>query len=124
MPAYTMEQLPGLPVIVLRFLSDFNLETDIADVIPHSDRMIEGIPGKVYFVCDATEMPMPTIMAIIESTNSIIKKSNLEQNRQRLEEIVLISPNRVIQLAAAGLNSRAFAWLNVKVFATYDAGLD
>lgn len=119
-----MEQLADLPIIVLRLNPDFDAESEIMRAMDAGDEILLRIHSPVYYICDATLAPTPTVKGLIEGANWVVCRPNFKHVQSRIRETMLIAPNKAMQVAARGLNTEAFGWLNIRVFATYDGALD
>jgi hypothetical protein len=124
MPSYEIARVGDLPAVVLHFQRDFNVEADFASAVRDVNALVQRIEGPICFLCDATHAPPPTLAGIVEGANTLAKRLNRQDARSRIDEIVLIAPQRVYQLAAKGLNSETFGWINMTIFESYAAALD
>jgi hypothetical protein len=121
---FSVEQLADLPIVILRLHADFDAETQLMDAIDAADVVMLRINTPVYYICDATLAPKPTFKGVIEGSNAVVKRSNFNLIQSMIQEVLLIAPNKVMQMVAKGLNTEAFGWLHIKVFDSYDGALD
>jgi hypothetical protein len=124
MPSYEIARVGDLPAVVMHFLPSFDFEADFAPAVREVTTLVRQIEGPVCFLCDATHAPPPTVKGIVEGANTLARRLNRQEARARIDEIVLIAPQRVYQLAAQGLNSETFGWINMTIFESYAAALD
>jgi hypothetical protein len=124
MPSYEIARVGDLPAVVMHFLRDFDFEKDFAAAVREVNTLVQRIEGPICFMCDATHAPPPTLKGIVEGANTLAKQLNRKDARARIDEIVLIAPQRVYQLAAQGLNSESFGWINMTIFESYAAALE
>jgi hypothetical protein len=124
MSSYEIVRVGDLPAVVLRFLRDFDFESDFAPAVREVNNQMQRIEGPVCLLCDATHAPVPTLKGIVDVANGLAKRLNRQETRAKLDEIVLIAPQRVLQLAAQGLNSESFGWIGMTIFGTYAAALE
>jgi hypothetical protein len=129
MPSYEIARVGDLPAVVMHFMPGFDFEADFAPAVREVTSLVQqgadsALEGPVCFLVDATHAPPPTLKGIVEGADKLARRLNRQEARARIDEIVLIAPQRVYQLAAQGLNSETFGWINMTIFESYASALD
>ncbi len=64
--AYTVQQLPNEPILVITFYPPLDAAADAAGAMKEIDRLLEGIEGRVYHIGDRTRVDL-TLVDLIQA---------------------------------------------------------
>lgn len=119
--SYIIERLPNKPVILQTFHSDFDTpewEGSAAELV----RLLDDLREPVYFICDMTQISLG-LDNVISAANRATTGSEPIFHHPKIQEIVLVSNDALVKLAAWGLNTVVFCNMKVWVFGTLDEAL-
>lgn len=120
--SFTVEKHPDLPCLIVTVLPGFRLKRDM----PESDRLtlelLDAAGGPLFNVLDLTRARL-SLSDVIDGANMGSRGSEPIWKDPRIRQTLIVTSSRVIELAAAGMNSPAFGNLNVGTFPTLDAAL-
>ncbi len=119
--SYILEILPNQPVILQTFHSDFNT-SEWADSAAELVRLLNNLHEPVYCIFDMTQIPMG-LDNVISAANRVTRGSEPVFHHARIQEIVLVSNDALVKLAAWGLNTVVFCNMKVWVFGTVEEAL-
>ena len=119
--SFTVKKHPELPCLIVTVLPGFRLKRDM----PESDRLTREIldaEGPLFNILDLTQARL-ALSDVIDGANMGSRGSQPIWKDRRIRQTLLITTSRVIEMAAAGMNSPAFGNINVRVFATFEDAL-
>jgi len=119
--SFTVKKHPTLPCLIVTVLPGFRLKRDM----PESDRLTREIldaEGPLFNVLDLSQARL-ALSDVIDGANMGSRSSEPIWKDPRIRQTLLVTTSRVIEMAAAGMNSPAFGNLNVGVFPTLDDAL-
>lgn len=119
--SYQIEKLPNEPIVVIRFLANFNLKRDGEVALIRANDLLSVQETPVVLVADM-QMPPPSIEELISAINLSARQLELFKHPNVCGNI-FISRNRLIGLAALGAKMPWLGGLNIKVVKTMDDAL-
>jgi hypothetical protein len=120
--SFLVETHPSEPVIIQTFNPDYHLLNEIA----HSNRAtyeaIDNAPHDKVYLIDIFNFKI-TIDEIVAGANRVARGEKSLWHHPKLKQVVLVTQDETLRLAAAGMASKAFGNLSVPVFATLDEAM-
>ncbi len=123
MSAYSIEKLPGQPIIRLNSYETVAGDQQ-EDLFQHLYAALEEQPAPVYLLVDSREQTGINLDGIIQSANIAAKGVKSVLHHPNMIELVLLSSSKLAQLAAKGLRSDIFGNVAVQIFETETAAFD
>lgn len=119
---YTLEQLPGEPIIIMTYKEPFDWQTEIPEASVEFVRMLEEQPGPVYFIHDFGFVGA-TVADAIFTTNYVTRISKV-LHHPKMKEFLATRASGLVALAAKGMDSDIFGNVPVKAFDTVEEALE
>ncbi len=120
--SYTIETYTTHPAVV----QTFNLDYDLVSEIPHSNRdsraAIDTAPYDKVYLIDVFNFHI-TIDDIIRGANIVARGANPLWHHPKLKQVILVTEDETLRIAAVGMSADVFGGLKVPVFATLDEAL-
>ncbi len=106
-PSYTVDLLPGEPIILEVIGKDFQADKHIMGLIGEVNRRLDDASGPMAYIIDVREASL-SLDDIIAGANGTAR----------------VSGSRIVELAARGMNSAIFGHVKMEVFKTLEEALD
>ena len=123
MTAYNVEKLPDLPVIVVTVLEDWDSGRDAPLALDSVTAFLDETEEPLYYCSDLTQSPRWGLSDVISVANLAARGRNIAKH-PKLKGVIAITTDRMIDLAARGMNSEVFGHLSITVFPTLDEALE
>lgn len=122
--SYSLISLDDGHILVFDMHDDFESADDMPKYLPECYAALENGPDAVVLITDTTKAPLRNLDDLIQGANSI--RNPLSQqinNHPKLLASMTVVDNKMVQLAVRGLNSAAFGFVNVQIYATQEEAL-
>jgi hypothetical protein len=119
MAAYNVEKLPDLPIIVVQVLEDWDSGRDAPLAMDEVAAFLDESEEPLYYCSDLTQSPRWGLSDVISVANLAARGRNIVKH-PNLKGVIAITTDKMIDLAARGMNSEIFGNVSVKVFPTLD----
>lgn len=118
--AYQLEHLQNLPVVQVTLGADFNGLEDITASTEELFRIFSALETPHYQITDARNLKMDfeTLMDFIRVG---VRGEYSIANHPKNAGIIIVTTNRLYEVAVNGLNTAAFGMLKVRVFPSIEA---
>ncbi len=120
--SYHNELLPGEPIVVAHLHADFSLANETQSSIVETRRVLDSVDEPIFYILDLSNLTI-NIHDLISGTNSSSRGEDPLWHHPNIREFLVVSQSKLIQLAAAGLNSVSFGNLEAKMFGSLDEAL-
>lgn len=121
--SYTIETYTTHPVVVQIFHADYDLMNEIAHSNRDSRAAIDAAPYDKVYLIDIFNFDI-TIDEIIRGANIVARGANPLWHHPKLKQVILVTEDETLRIAAAGMSADVFGGLKVPVFATLEEALD
>lgn len=122
MMTFTLQLLPDVPAILLTLKYDYVLTRDFPKSYAQVSQMLEEVDQPVYYITDFTQATIDLDLVIQGA-----EKTSLDQggtfHHPKVKEVLFVSTDEVIHLAAKGLQSDTYGHVRIKAFRTLDEAL-
>ncbi len=117
---HTFSQLPGEPIIMATFSGNWD-ESDLVPAIEEITAMLEAANGKMTLIYDTCALSIGLEDAI-QGANVAARQLRLFSH-PKVRKTIAVSRNKLISLAAKGLNSAIFGRINITVVESVEEAL-
>lgn len=118
MSTFTIEKLQDEPIIVWSTLDEWDWERDMPEASHQVARTLDAQTAPVFWVSDIRNASMSLDEAIF--TANFLAKDTKFHEHVNIREILIVTPNMFVKLAAKGLKSASFGNMPVRVFDTFE----
>ncbi len=122
MPPYTVDLLPGEPIILEVIGKDFQADKHIMGLIGEVNRRLDDASGPMAYIIDVREASLG-LDDIIAAANAGTRMTGLMKH-PRLRKTIVVTGSRLIELAARGVNSPVFGHIKMEVSKTLEEALE
>jgi hypothetical protein len=121
--SYTIEVLPGEPIIFAALSESFSIERDLPVAIGTILELLEGMDGKCFFIVDSGGF-VPDLHGIVTSASMMARGENPVWHHPNIWEVIVVTSVSIVKLGAEGLRHAAFGHLKIQAFSTAEDALD
>jgi hypothetical protein len=118
---YQYEIVSDKPAVILTLEKDFNFKTDLEIATPEALDILNQCAEPVFWVVHVLA-PMD-VEDLLLSTAEVSRGPNAVWRHPMIREVLLISPQAIVQASAPALSSDMFGNLNVRLFESLDDAL-
>jgi hypothetical protein len=120
--SFTVELFSDDPILLCTFHHDFNLSSELFALTEQCNAALDAASEPVYFITDtlAYTFSVPDLFA---ATNAATKGAKPPFFHPNVRKVIGITENKMMELAAKGMNSPAFGHVEVKIFSTLEEAL-
>jgi hypothetical protein len=118
---YQYEIVSDKPAVILTLEKDFNFKTDLEIATPEALDILNQCAEPVFWVVHVLA-PMD-VEDLLLSTAEVSRGPNAVWRHPMIKEVLLISPQAIVQASAPALSSDMFGNLNVRLFESLDDAL-
>jgi hypothetical protein len=115
---YTVEKLPDEPILY-SLLSESWSASELPAVIDEVAAILDAADEPLFYINSIENVTM-NIQELITSSSLAARGGGSILHHPNIREQVVVVQNKLLQLAAKGLDSAAFGHLSMKVFETED----
>lgn len=120
--SFTVEKLPNDPVIVQTFNEDYDLANEIKLSNAKMFETLDVVTEEKVYLVDVFKFHI-TFEDIIKGANIVARGERPLWHHPKLKQIILVTQDPALRLAAEGMESSVFGGLKIPVFATVDEAL-
>lgn len=120
--SFTVEKLPNDPVIVQTFNEDYDLANEIKLSNAKMFETLDAVTEEKVYLIDVFKFQI-SFEDIIKGANIVARGERPLWHHPKLKQIVLVTEDPALRLAAEGMESSVFGGLKIPVFATVDEAL-
>lgn len=119
----SLKRVPGEPIIIEKMSADYHLTVEAPYAAPKMLKFLERLNEPVFLVVDISEVKEISVEDLLIGTELAATSDNAVYRHHNIREVLYVSNNTMIKLAAAGLDSDKFGNIKVTVFDTLEAAL-
>lgn len=120
--SFSVVKYPNEPIIVQTFNPDYNLYTEIALSNKESSEALENSPESGVYLIDVFNFPI-TFEEIVKGANIVARGERPLWHHPKLKQVILVTSDALLRLAAEGMSAKVFGGLQVPVFETLEQAL-
>lgn len=122
--SYTLSSLDEGHILIFTMNNDFNLSVDPPAYLQEAYERVENGPDRVVIITDATPMRNLNINDLVQAANGIHNPAakRLNDHPKVIKNLRVIN-NKVLLLAAKGMNSAAFGFYEMSIFQSLEDAL-
>jgi hypothetical protein len=120
--SHVAEKLPDEPIVILTIYEDFDFVRENLEIYARLTDLIEGSHELVVLIANMLHASIG-LNTIISGANFASRGIGAIFHHPSILQVVFVTTSKLVDLAAAGLNSPVFGNLHVKVFPTLDSAL-
>lgn len=121
--SYSVEKLPGEPIILYVGHQDHQVAVEIENVVLDVTRLLDAQSEPVYFVNDLRAERTPTVDELIMAADLLARKASAMYHHPMVRKLVVVTNNEVIRAAYQGGASKIFGNIHAVIFDTLDEAL-
>ena len=114
--AYTVQQLPGEPILVITFYPPLDAAADPAGAMREIDRLLEGIEGRVYHIGDRTRLNL-SLVDLIQGLSAA--RPHFRPDKVTYLQVV----DKLSEITRGTLNLEAFGGLDLILVSSIEEGI-
>jgi hypothetical protein len=119
--SYKIEKLPDLPVVLVTIERNYDVLSDLPRSNAEGYTLLDQLTEAVFFVNDIRSMGAGiNLDTIIQVANEATRGKNPVYLHKNVREVIFITLNPAIQLAAQGLFTEVFGHTKARAFSTLD----
>lgn len=113
---------PGEPIIVQTLNDDFDVAGELGPAMREVHDVLSAYEKPVFLIVDMSAYKLSVDDLVVGASMSsggeepIFKHPNIRQ-------VVFVSPSKIVELAAKGMNTATFGHVDIRVFASQEAAL-
>lgn len=119
---YQHTVLPDEPIVVVSINPDYLIARDMGQSTSDGRALLDSFEERVFWIIDVSQVKV-NVNDVINASNQGTRGDEPLWHHPNIRELILITQNKLVQMAASGLNSLPFGNLEVKVFGLLDEAL-
>lgn len=119
----SLKRIPGEPIIVEKMSADYHLSAEAPHAAPKVLKFLDRLPEPVFLIVDISDVQEISVEDLLIGTELAAASENAIYRHHNIREVLYVSNNTMIKLAAAGLGSNQFGNIKVTVFDTFESAL-
>ncbi|MCU0463549.1 MAG: hypothetical protein MUF38_03160 [Anaerolineae bacterium] len=120
--SFTVEKLPNDPVIVQTFNEDYDLANEIKLSNAKMFETLDAVTEEKVYLVDVFKFDI-SFEDIIKGANIVARGERPLWHHPKLKQIILVTEDSALRLAAEGMESSVFGGLKIPVFSTVEEAL-
>jgi hypothetical protein len=120
---FTMEMLPGEPVLFQTWLENFDFSTELAEVAQQATQILEAQPEPVFFITNMLAVKI-SLDNMIAGANYSVQGTNALFHHPKIRRIIFVVTNPIVRMGAKGMDSHRFGNIRIELFDTNEEALD
>src|SRR5262245_46434722 len=123
--SYTVTTYDDGHILLLTLNSDFDATTEMVPSFSECFATLEAGPDNVVFISDARHYVMGSFNDLLQGANMTRSPEVARTNKHpKVRKVYTITNSGAIQLAAKGLNSASFGFIELTVFSSLEDALN
>jgi hypothetical protein len=123
MANYSIERLPGEPIIVGIFYDTFSLKEDVDPYISEVQALFNELGTGFFYVNDTRDLQVRLFQDLLVAVNKATRSLGAVLRHPGLEEYILVTTDALIRLSAQGLRAEVFGGIPATVFETMEEAM-
>jgi hypothetical protein len=123
--SYTLSPLDDGRILLFTMHADFDIATELVQASKQALLVLDNSNKKVVFITDTRELHITNFNEILQGGSAVRSPEAMQLSKHpNLCKSISIIDNRVITLAAKGLNSATFGYVDTTIFETKEDALE
>lgn len=115
MPGYHLEKLPDEPIVISVLHEDWDIESELSQIITELTAVFDTASQPLYFISDIVEISVD-MQGMIAAANLVTRGDGALFQHPNLKVVLVVTQNKMLELAAKGVNSEVFGFAPTQVF--------
>ncbi len=124
MKSYTLEKLPGEPIILGITNGTWEAEVDIPMWAEELYRILDSLDGLAFYIGDLRRGRPWTLDEAIRTASAVARGNKPVFHHPNVKEALIVTKDTLVNLGAKGLQSDIFGNVRIKVFGTIEAAFE
>ena len=121
--SYTIEVNQNQNTLICTWHEDFDFKTEIDAFIDELTPILDALPTSVYMVNLFIDLKL-SFTDIMTGASMATRGEASVFHHDNVKQVIFVTQDRTLSLAAKGLNSFSFGNVDIKVFKTLDEAMD
>lgn len=121
--SYTVEFAESEGILTATWYEGFNFKTEINKFVKEVEDILDAQSTPVYLI-HAFDNAKLSFSDIISGASMASRGEASVFHHKMVKQVIFVTADRTLRLAAKGLNNVSFGFVSVKVFETLDEALD
>ena len=114
--SYSVEQLPGEPIIIATMHDDFSMD-EYGRYVEDVTALVDSLMEPMYVITVVNKNGF-SFQELLEGTNISMRGSNLSlHNHPLVAGMIVVTDNKLLKLALKGMNSETFGNIQIDTYA-------
>lgn len=123
--SYTLSSLEGGRILLFTIHADFDIARELVQASQEALDLVEQGPDGVVFITDTRALHINNLNEVLQGGSAVRSPEAMRLSKHpKLKKSISVIDNRLISLAAKGLNSATFGFVETTIFETKEAALD
>jgi hypothetical protein len=122
MPPYTVDLVPNEPIILEVLGEDYQTAKHLLSSIGEINQQLDAARDPLILIMDLRQAPMG-LDDIIAGANAATRMSGMLKH-PKLRRSIIVSDNRMMELAARGMNTPIFGHIKMEVSKTLEEAME
>jgi hypothetical protein len=123
MTKYTIEKLPGEPVIVMTVHEDFDPSEQVGEGAKAVNRILDESGGPVFFIQDLTRMKVD-FEDIMVGASAVGRGDATPFHHPNIREIIAVTQDPAIRMVIEGMATDVYGIVHMVIFDTLGEAID
>lgn len=124
MANYSIEHIPGEPIIVGIFHDTFSLKEDVDSYISEVQALFDELGEGFFYVNDTRNLHVRLFQDLLVAVNKATRGLGAVLRHPGLEEYILVTTDKLIKMSAQGLRAEVFGGIPATVFENMEEALE
>lgn len=120
--SFTVKMYPEVPAILLTLQREYDLLADFPKSYARVSELLEKADRPLYYIMDLTDARVDMDL-IMQGASKTSLSSGGTFHHPMVKQVLMVSPNEAIHLAAEGLQDDIYGNVQVRTFHTVDEAL-
>jgi hypothetical protein len=120
---YTLEKLPGEPIVVFQATKSYDLEADTPVALDELTRIVDSSDIDLIYIADVRNITFD-LADLAYSANLTTRGEGAIFHHPKLREIIAVTTSKLVELTFRGMDSDVYGGVKVAVFPTLEEALE
>ena len=120
--AYSIQKVPGEPIIINRWEADFDDKLELPQVVGQLQEILDEATEPMHLISDR-RVYTPSVDAARRGAGAAGRGRNPLFHHPNIGKIVFVSSSEMVRLIAEGMSSNTYGSIRIKVVETMDEAL-
>jgi hypothetical protein len=116
------KKLENESVVVVTLPKEYNLTTELPVQLPKYLSLLDAATEPLYWIVDARNSPL-SVEEIVFGASLVARGEHPLYHHRNIRQVIYVTSNKIMRLAAEGMQGDAFGHVNIKLFDDLDEAL-